>query len=142
MRISDWSSDVFSSDLQIEIKRIQRALDRTILYVTHDQGEALALSDRVAVFAGGRMRQVGTPGAIYEHPANAFVAGFVGENNSLAGTLVARQGDRCAIQLAGGQIIRATAADPLLPGDKVVAMIRPEQVQPGERKSTRLNSSH
>src|SRR3546814_2719415 len=84
--------------LQIEIKRIQRALDLTILYVTHDQGEALALSDRVAVFAGGRMQQVGTPGAIYEHPANAFVAGFVGENNRLAGTLVARQGDRCAIQ--------------------------------------------
>src|SRR3546814_16148868 len=77
------------------------------------------------------MQQVGTPGAIYEHPANAFVAGFVGENNRLAGTLVARQGDRCAIQLAGGQIIRATAADPLLPGDKVVAMIRPENVQPG-----------
>src|SRR3546814_461083 len=117
--------------LQIEIKRIQRALDLTILYVTHDQGEALALSDRVAVFAGGRMQQVGTPGTIYEHPANAFVAGFVGENNRLAGTLVARQGDRCAIQLAGGQIIRATAADPLLPGDKVVAMIRPEHVQPG-----------
>src|SRR3546814_13451100 len=77
------------------------------------------------------MQQVGTPGAIYEHPANAFVAGFVGENNRLAGTLVARQGDRCAIQLAGGQIIRATAADPLLPGAKVVAMIRPAHVQPG-----------
>src|SRR3546814_7205533 len=108
------------------------------------------------------MQQVGTPGAIYEHPANACVAGFVGENNRLAGTLVARQGDRCEIQFAGGQIIRATAADPLLPGDKVVAMISPEHVQTGavpparcstldidvdafayqDRKSTRLNSSH
>src|SRR3546814_18966033 len=77
------------------------------------------------------MQQVGTPGAIYEHPANAFVAGFVGENNRLDGTLVARQGDRCAIQLAGGQLIRATAADPLLPWDTVVAMIRPAHVQPG-----------
>src|SRR3546814_20035049 len=85
--------------LQIEIKRIQRALDLTILYVTHDQGEALALSDRVAVFAGGRMQKVGPPGAIYEHPANAFVTGFVGAQNRLSGNPLSRPGARRPLNL-------------------------------------------
>jgi len=119
--------------LQIEIKRIQRALGLTILYVTHDQSEALTLSDRIAVFADGRVQQLGPPDTIYERPANAFVAGFMGENNRLAATVITQQGDQCAIRLAGGQIVRATAAATFTPGTAVVAAIRPEHIEMGEQ---------
>ena len=115
--------------LQVEIKRIQRTLGLTIVYVTHDQDEALTMSDRIAVFAGGRIQQIGRPDAIYETPANAFVAGFVGENNMLAGTVVTRNDDQCAIRLPGGQIVRAMAAGAIMAGDAVVAAIRPEHVE-------------
>ncbi|HWW59293.1 MAG TPA: ABC transporter ATP-binding protein, partial [Sphingopyxis sp.] len=115
--------------LQVEIKRIQRALGLTIVYVTHDQGEALTMSDRIAVFAAGRIQQIGRPDAIYEAPANAFVAGFVGENNMLAGMVVTRQDDQCAIRLPGGQIVRAMAAGEIMAGDPVIAAIRPEHVE-------------
>lgn len=115
--------------LQVEIKRIQRTLGLTIVYVTHDQSEALTMSDRIAVFAGGRIQQLGRPNTIYETPANAFVAGFVGENNMLAGTVVTRQDDQCAIRLSGGQIVRAMATGEMMAGDHVVAAIRPEHVE-------------
>jgi putative spermidine/putrescine transport system ATP-binding protein len=115
--------------LQVEIKRIQRALDLTIVYVTHDQDEALTMSDRIAVFSAGRIQQVGRPDAIYETPANAFVAGFVGENNMLAGTLLTQQDGQCAIRLPGGQIVRAMATGAMIAGDAVVAAIRPEHVE-------------
>jgi putative spermidine/putrescine transport system ATP-binding protein len=71
--------------MQLELKRIQRELSErvTFVYVTHDQDEALTMSDRIAVLAEGRLEQVGTPGEIYEHPANEFVAGFVGTSNIL-----------------------------------------------------------
>ena len=117
--------------LQVEIKRIQRALGLTIVYVTHDQGEALTMSDRIAVFAGGRVQQVGRPDAVYERPANAFVAAFVGENNMLTGTVVTRHDDQCAIRLPGGQIVRAMATGTMMPGDNVIAAIRPEHVETG-----------
>jgi putative spermidine/putrescine transport system ATP-binding protein len=72
-------------EMQIELKAIQRELSEriTFLYVTHDQDEALTMSDRIAVFSDGRIEQVGTPGEIYEHPANEFVAGFVGSSNTV-----------------------------------------------------------
>lgn len=115
--------------LQSEIKRIQRALGLTILYVTHDQSEALTLSDRIAVFADGRIQQIGTPEAIYEYPANAFVAGFVGENNMLAGIVVARDEKLCAVRLAGGQVVQAIATGTVGTGDRVIAAIRPEHIE-------------
>ncbi|WP_447762879.1 ABC transporter ATP-binding protein [Sphingopyxis panaciterrae] len=117
--------------LQSEIKRIQRALGLTVLYVTHDQSEALTLSDRIAVFADGAVQQVGSPEQIYEYPANAFVAGFVGENNMLAGTVVARQDEQCTIRLPGGQVVQATATGMIAAGDDVIAAIRPEHVETG-----------
>jgi putative spermidine/putrescine transport system ATP-binding protein len=117
--------------LQVEIKRIQRQLGVTIVYVTHDQTEALALSDRIAVFAGGRVQQVGTPSAIYERPANAFVAGFVGENNDLPGVITERNGSTCQVRIAGNLVIRATPMGDVAVGDPVVATIRPEHVQAG-----------
>jgi putative spermidine/putrescine transport system ATP-binding protein len=114
--------------LQLEIKRIQRQLGLTILYVTHDQSEALTLSDRIAVFAEGEVQQVGTPQAVYERPANAFVAGFVGENNAITGVVAERDGAHCAIRIGDGLIVRATAVGDVAPGDQVLATVRPEHV--------------
>ena len=71
--------------MQVELKQIQRDVGITFVFVTHDQEEALTMSDRIAVFNDGRIEQVGTPREIYEHPASAFVAGFVGTSNLLAG---------------------------------------------------------
>jgi putative spermidine/putrescine transport system ATP-binding protein len=81
--------------MQLELKRIQRELagDVTFVYVTHDQDEALTMSDRIAVLADGRLQQVGTPDQVYEHPANEFVAGFVGTSN-----LIERDGKRYTIR--------------------------------------------
>ena len=71
--------------MQVELKAIQRQVGITFIYVTHDQGEALSMSDRIAVFNKGRIEQIGSPAEIYEHPASAFVAGFVGVSNLLSG---------------------------------------------------------
>ena len=71
--------------MQIELKRIQREVGITFVYVTHDQEEALTMSDRIAVFHAGRVEQVGTPAQLYEHPATAFVAGFIGTSNLVDG---------------------------------------------------------
>ena len=117
--------------LQIEIKRIQRQLGVTVIYVTHDQSEALTLSDRVAVFAAGRVQQVGTPESIYERPANAFVAGFVGENNGLPGIVAARDGATCDVRIAGDLLVRATPMGDVAPGDRVLTTVRPEHVHAG-----------
>lgn len=126
--------------LQSEIKRIQRALGLTILYVTHDQSEALTLSDRIAVFADGAVQQIGSPEQIYARPANIFVAGFVGENNMLTGTVLANDGEQCTIILRGGQIVRAIAAGPLALGNDVVVTIRPEHVETGQHPSSCCNA--
>ena len=77
-------------EMQVELKAIQHEVGITFVFVTHDQGEALSMSDRVAVFNSGRVEQVGTPREIYEHPATAFVAGFVGTSNLIGGALAAR----------------------------------------------------
>ena len=92
-------------DMQLELKRIQRELSEgvTFIYVTHDQEEALTMSDRIAVFSTGRIEQVGTPREIYERPANEFVAGFVGTSN-----IVERDGRRCTVR---PEKIRLLAAD-------------------------------
>ena len=82
-----------------------------MMYVTHDQAEALTLSDRIAVFEGGRVRQVADPRALYDRPADAFVAGFVGENNLLPGTIEAREEDDCRVRLACGPVVAAQAVD-------------------------------
>lgn len=114
--------------LQAEIKRIQRQLGLTVVYVTHDQSEALALSDRIAVFAAGRVQQIGTPETIYERPANAFVAGFVGENNGLPGVVADRNGATCQVRIAGDLLVRATVMGDVAPGDPVMTTVRPEHV--------------
>ncbi|HVW17423.1 MAG TPA: ABC transporter ATP-binding protein [Solirubrobacteraceae bacterium] len=104
-------------EMQLELKRIQSELGITFVYVTHDQDEALGMSDRIGVFSQGRLEQVGTPFEVYEHPANAFVAGFVGTSNVLerAGRAVTVRPEKIAL-LAGGE----RAADGLVEEDGTV----------------------
>jgi putative spermidine/putrescine transport system ATP-binding protein len=125
--------------LQVEIKQIQRRTGITVIYVTHDQVEALAMSDRIAVFAGGRLQQVGTPRAIYDQPANAFVAGFIGENNRLDGVVVERTDDRCTVEIAGGAQVSARASNGLAPGDHAIVTVRPEAVRTGKEAGALAN---
>jgi len=99
------------------------------VYVTHDQTEALAMSDRIAVFHHGRIQQIDIPTQLYERPANAFVAQFIGENNTLKGTVHSAAGSSCQIALADGTLIHGQAVDtPALGAHKLVS-IRPERVR-------------
>jgi spermidine/putrescine transport system ATP-binding protein len=111
-------------ELRVELKRLQRETGITFIYVTHDQEEALTLSDRLAVMRGGQVLQVGTPIEVYEHPADLFVAEFIGKANFLAGTLL--DGNRIKV---GDRIVEATPASAIAPGGAVRVMIRPENLQ-------------
>jgi putative spermidine/putrescine transport system ATP-binding protein len=115
-------------EMQLEIRHIHQRLGVTMMYVTHDQAEALTLSDRIAVFEGGRIRQLADPKRLYDRPADAFVAGFVGENNLLPGTIEARDGDDCTVRLACGPVVAAQAVDCGAAGQRCLVAIRPERV--------------
>jgi putative spermidine/putrescine transport system ATP-binding protein len=115
--------------MQMEIKHIHQRLGVTVVYVTHDQGEALTMSDRVAVFHQGEIQQIAPPAELYEHPRNSFVANFIGENNRIAGQLQARNGDRCTVGLARGEKVEALAVNVGNVGDTVSLSIRPERVR-------------
>jgi len=112
--------------MQYEIKRLHEQLGLTVIYVTHDQGEALTLSSRVAVFNEGRIQQIDAPDMIYEYPANAFTAGFIGENNLLQGELLETDGDTCAVGAGGGRL-RGTPVG-VAGGGEVLLAVRPERV--------------
>ena len=119
--------------MQIELKRIQREVGITFVFVTHDQGEALTMSDRIAVMSEGRVEQVGTPEGIYLRPQSLFVAGFIGSANLLPGTVASRDGDVIRVDLVGGGQIAvhssqvADSAD-LSSGSRVTVMVRPEYI--------------
>ena len=115
--------------MQLEIRRLHHELGVTMVYVTHDQAEALTLSDRIAVFHQGRIQQIDEPDRIYEQPANAFVARFIGENNRLPGVVEAVEGERCRLRLSCGTLVSATAGDRLSPGEPGLASIRPERIE-------------
>ena len=116
--------------MQLELRRLHQRLGVTMVYVTHDQAEALTLSDRIAVFHRGRIQQLDTPERMYESPANAFVARFIGENNRLEGTLESDDAGRCMVRLAAGDApIAGVLAEPLARGSAVCASLRPERVQ-------------
>jgi len=119
-------------ELQLEIKHLHEELGVTIVYVTHDQSEALTMSDRIAVFHQGRVQQLATPTELYERPANAFVASFIGENNRFDGTLAARDDHVCRVRLADGSEITATIDANLATGAPVVVSVRPERVAVGD----------
>jgi len=112
--------------MQVEIKRIHRELGVTMIYVTHDQTEAMTMSDRIAVFSNGRLAQMGSPLDVYHRPANRFVAEFVGDSNFFAGTIdPARQG---MADLAGIGRVRIPPNNTLT--GEVDIMVRPERLQP------------
>jgi spermidine/putrescine ABC transporter ATP-binding subunit len=116
--------------MQREIKRIHRERRISVLYVTHDQEEALTMSDRIAVFSQGRIEQIGTPEELYERPATRFVADFLGETNFLEGTVASCKEGRCRVGL-NGQIVEAQAAGRFEAGAPVVVAVRPERVTAG-----------
>jgi iron(III) transport system ATP-binding protein len=110
-------------EMRTEIRRLQRELGITTVYVTHDQEEALAISERLAVMNAGRVEQVGFPWDVYQAPQSAFVAQFIGTSNGLAGRLMATEGDWARVDV-GGWTLRARRRDGL--AEKVLAVFRPE----------------
>jgi putative spermidine/putrescine transport system ATP-binding protein len=115
--------------MQDEIKRIHAGVGTTVIYVTHDQTEALTLSDLVVVMHRARIAQVGAPRALYEAPANLFVADFLGDSNLLAVKWVAASAHEIAVEMANGTTIRATRGDfAVAAGERAVALIRPEDM--------------
>ena len=113
--------------MQLEVRRLQRHLGLTTVFITHDQEEALILSDRIAVMNRGRIQQVALPRELYERPANAFVADFVGESNLLFGRIAAVREGRAEIEFAHGLRLTARADMPI--GTRVGALIRPERLR-------------
>jgi putative spermidine/putrescine transport system ATP-binding protein/mannopine transport system ATP-binding protein len=118
-------------EMQLEVKHLQRELGITVVFVTHDQTEALTMADRIAVLDHGRLQQIGAPKALYERPETPFVAGFIGETNFIAGTAKAgaAEGTTAAIELDGGIEVRAVAASALATGARVRLAVRPERLQ-------------
>ena len=114
--------------MQREIKRIHRERRTSVLYVTHDQEEALTMSDRIAVFNKGRIEQIGTPEELYERPTTRFVADFLGETNFLSGRVVASEKLFCRVNI-GDQVFDAQTPAPVAPGAQVVVAVRPERLK-------------
>ncbi|MFD1195277.1 ABC transporter ATP-binding protein [Seohaeicola saemankumensis] len=115
--------------LQFEITRLAHDLGITTVYVTHDQTEALTMSDRVAVFDDGRIQQLAPPDVLYEQPQNSFVAQFIGENNTMEGVVQEIKGDTCIVRLDGGEVIDAKPVNVTKPGERTRVSIRPERVE-------------
>jgi spermidine/putrescine transport system ATP-binding protein len=115
--------------MQVELKRIQREVGITFVYVTHDQGEALTMSDRIAVMNDGLIEHLGTPREIYEHPATRFVAGFIGTSNLIAGAVARLDGDRAIIEISPEERIIVPVADRAVsPGSQLELTVRPEKI--------------
>ncbi|MFY0678994.1 MAG: ABC transporter ATP-binding protein [Thalassovita sp.] len=115
--------------MQFEITRLAHELGITTVYVTHDQTEALTMSDRVAVFDDGRIQQLAPPASLYEEPQNSFVAQFIGENNTLEGVVKEISGDKCLVQLDNGDLIDAKPINVSEAGQRTRVSIRPERVE-------------
>ncbi len=112
--------------MQDELQDIQRRLGITFIYVTHDQDEALSMSDRLAVMRSGRVEQIGTPQSLYERPATEFVARFMGASNVLTGTVISADGIGATASLSGATV--ATTGNGLVSGQAVTVVIRPENL--------------
>ncbi|MEM9715242.1 MAG: ABC transporter ATP-binding protein [Pseudomonadota bacterium] len=115
--------------MQFEITRLAHELGITTVYVTHDQTEALTMSDRVAVFDDGRIQQLAAPDQLYEQPENSFVAQFIGENNTLEGVIKSMNGKSCVVALDDGSEIDATPVNVASVGERTKVSIRPERVE-------------
>ncbi len=115
-------------EMQLELKRLQREVGITFIFVTHDQEEALTMSDRIAVMNGGRVLQMGSPDDIYERPSSRFVADFIGETSFLAGMVGEEQGGEVQVELEGGGAMRAVSEATLSRGQRITVAIRPEKM--------------
>jgi spermidine/putrescine transport system ATP-binding protein len=116
--------------MQVELKRIQREVGITFVYVTHDQNEALTMSDRIGVMKDGAIEHLGTPRDIYEHPRTRFVAGFIGTSNLLTGTATQVDGDRAVIEVSPDERIVVPVSDGgLAPGSPLELTVRPEKIE-------------
>ena len=124
-------------NMQIELKRLQNETGITFIFVTHDQEEALTMSDRVAVMNKARILQIGTPKEVYDHPSDRFVANFIGESNFLAAELVGKEGNVGQVKLPSGAVLSASLPDSSMPPGPVRLGIRPEyaQVAAGQNES-------
>ena len=122
--------------MQYEIKHIHDRIGITVVYVTHDQSEALTMSNRIAVFNDGVIQQLSTPDILYEKPENSFVAKFIGENNTLNGVVREINGNICTVELDNNKgIVKALKINVSAPGDKTQLSIRPERVSIGNTNS-------
>ena len=113
--------------MQYEIKHIHESIGVTVVYVTHDQGEALTMSNRIAVFNDGKVQQLSSPDQLYESPVNSFVAKFIGENNTFAGEIMDISKDKCKVKLNGGGEIFANPITVKSKGEKTTVSLRPER---------------
>lgn len=126
--------------MQLDIRALHNRLGLTIVFVTHDQSEALTMSDRIAVFNHGRIEQIGSPREIYDEPRTRFVAEFIGETNLAEGRVEDSAGVEARIALAAGGHVVAAVAEPVIPGQEVLLSIRPERIELAERPGGTGNS--
>ena len=113
--------------MQYEIKHIHESIGVTVVYVTHDQGEALTMSNRIAVFNDGKVQQLSSPDKLYEEPVNSFVAEFIGENNRFSGQVTDVSKDKCKVKLDDGSEILANPIVVKSSGEKTIVSLRPER---------------
>ena len=125
--------------LQLEMRRLHADLGITFIYVTHDQEEALTMSDRIAVMHEGRIAQVGPPEELYDRPCNRFVASFIGESNFLSGVVRGIE-DGLVVAECGGATLRAVAAAPVPAGSAVTLTMRPERMRFARWRRCRLHA--
>ncbi|AFQ51097.1 ABC transporter ATP-binding protein [Burkholderia cepacia] len=119
--------------MQYEIKQIHEQSGLTVVYVTHDQGEALTMSDRIAVFNNGIIQQLASPSELYEKPENAFVARFIGESNELQGVVSEIEQQRCTVKLDGGHSIYASTGAAVRAAGSARVSLRPERIVVGDQ---------
>ncbi len=116
-------------EMQIELKRLQHETGITFIFVTHDQEEALTMSDRIAVMSSGKILQVGSPWDIYDKPSERFVADFIGETNFLTAKVEPAEGGKANAILSSGKVISATVAESLVPSGEATIVVRPEHAR-------------
>ncbi|MDX6766976.1 MAG: ABC transporter ATP-binding protein [Candidatus Methylacidiphilales bacterium] len=126
-------------EMQFELKQLQSTLGLTFIYVTHDQEEALTMSDRIAVMHKGRVLQVGTPEEIYEKPATRFVADFIGESNFFEGTIVSRDG-KYVVFASSGLNIKVFPDHVTTPGPEGILAVRPEKIWIGKNRAAGMEN--
>ncbi len=122
--------------MQHELKQLQKRVGITFVYVTHDQEEALTMSDRIAVMADGRVQQVGTPEEIYNYPANHFVADFIGDTNFLEGKVMSLHENHTMLKVGREEVMAGRSNFPVMPGEKITMVIRPEKLAVAKSEAT------